>query len=351
VHIFLDESGNFSGVGAGNPALSVQGALVLGSHRLPKLFARYAKLRHQLPKRNGEVKGSLLNETQVAAVIDLLRRNEALFFASVIDMGDHSEAEIHAHRAQAVQVLGANLTDGHTPELRAGVAQLQQRLAGFSIPLYAQARVTIAMLHDAMQAMILYHCQRNPKELAAFHWIVDGKDKTRVSDWENWWSETLVIWLQAMSLSKPGNLLPGGDYRYLQRFFFQELPAYLKDKAPKVVPGPAAGLDLQMMYRESFRFSSDPEPGLELVDIVTNALRRALIGNLGEEGWRPLRGLMLHRSDVYVSHLSLKATEGVLTQPYKKVLNQFRTGGRIMAAPNTPWGNEFELDRSTLTER
>ena len=197
-----------------------------------------------------------------------------------------------------------------------------------------------ALLHKMMEEMILYHCQRNPKEQAEFHWVVDAKDKGLVTDWEDWWSKTLVIWLQAASIDKPAQMLPGGDYRHFKRFFLTELPAYLQPVAPKVRTGVAAGLDLQMMYRESFRFSSEPELGLELVDIVTNALRRAMIGNLGVEGWLPLRGLMIHRSDIYASLLSLKATEGVATKPYRKVLNRFREGGRIMAAPNTPWPDD-----------
>ena len=143
MHIFLDESGNFSGIGSGDASLSVQGALIVPSHKLPKLFARYAKIRHTLPKQKGEVKGSKLSEAQVATVVDLLRRNGAIFSASIIDMGDHSEEEIKAHREKMVTALAANLTDGHTPELRAGVAELQKRLSGFSMPLYTPSAVDV----------------------------------------------------------------------------------------------------------------------------------------------------------------------------------------------------------------
>lgn len=284
----------------------------------------------RLPKRSGEVKGSLLNEEQIAAVVELLRKNNAIFCASMIDMADHLAEDIAKHRAEGVKSLGANLTDGHTPELRAGVADLQRRMSKFSDPLYAQMMVTIDLLHHALQDMIVYHCQRNPKELAAFHWVVDGKEPLLVTDWEDWWSKTLMVWLQAISLKRPGAMLKGGDYRHFQRFILRELPGYLRNVAPETDNQLGAGIDLQLMFRESFRFSTEAEPGLELVDIVTNALRRALIGNLDEKGWLPIRGIMIHRSDIYVRPVSLCFDDRKLTRSYSRTLNHFRTGGRTM---------------------
>lgn len=338
LHIFIDESGTFTGVGADVPAVSTLGALILASHRLPKLFRKYERLRHRLPKRNGEVKGSLLNEAQVAAVVELLRKNGAIFCASMIDLAAHTPDDISMHREGRRVSLAANLTDGHTQELRNGVAVLQERLAGFSDQLYIQSTVMIDLLYRVMQDMIVYHCQRFPKELAEFHWIVDGKEPSAVTDWEDWWSKTLIIWLQAMSLERPGAMLPGGDYRHFQRFILADLPAYLQGLAPSVDQTYGAGVDLQLMYGENFRFSSEPEPGLELVDIVTNALRRGLVGNLGEEGWLPLRGLMVHRSDVYVNPVGLySGPERRLADTLLPTMNKFRTGGRTMATSNLQW--------------
>jgi hypothetical protein len=337
VHIFIDESGTFTGTGADAPAVSTLGALIMPTHRLPHLFKKYARLRANLPTRKGEVKGSLLDEKQVAAVIELLRINGAIFCASMIDLGSHTAEDIAQHRAERSASLAANLTDGHTQELRDGVAALQARMAGFSDQLYVQGAVTIDLLYRVMQDMIVYHCQRFPKELGAFHWVIDAKNPGAVTNWEDWWSKTLVIWLQAMSLERPGAMLPGGDYRHFRRFIFDDLPEYLRDVAPPGDRSQGAGVDLQMMYRESFRFSSEPEPGLELVDIVTNALRRALIGNLGEAGWLPLRGLMIHRSDVYVSPVGLLPPGHKVAPPLLPAMNRFRQGGRIMATPNLAW--------------
>jgi hypothetical protein len=104
VHIFIDESGTFTGVGADAPAVSTLGALIMPSHRLPKLFKKYSRLRANLPTRQGEVKGRLLDERQVAAVIEILRINGALFCASMIDLADHTAEDIAQHRARAARV-------------------------------------------------------------------------------------------------------------------------------------------------------------------------------------------------------------------------------------------------------
>lgn len=68
---------------------------------------------------------------------------------------------------------------------------------------------------------------------------------------------------------------------------------------------------------------------------MTNTLRRGLVGNLGEARWLPLRGHMIHRSDVYVSPVGLiRDDDRKLARPLLATMNRFRTGGRIMATRN-----------------
>lgn len=334
MHIFIDESGSFSGVGHEGSAVSAVGALILDDAFMPKLFRRYERLRINLPKNKaGEVKGSKLDEKQVAAVVDLLRRNGAVFRPAFIDMADHVTDDIAKHRAKRIESLSANLSKDHQPELRAGIAKLQKRMAAFPDPLYVQMVLTIDLLLHVMEEMVNYHAQRNPKALEIFHWVIDAKHPNQVTDWEDWWSTTVVIWLQAISLARPGEFFPEGDYRYFERFRFRELPAYVAEEVRRLGVKSTQGIDLNLMFKESFRFSSAIEPGLELVDIVTNALRRAMVGNLKEAGWLPLRSLMIHRPDLYVWPCSLLTEERNLDRPYKSILNHFRQGGRNMLAP------------------
>jgi hypothetical protein len=47
-------------------------------------------------------------------------------------------------------------------------------------------------------------------------------------------------------------------------------------------------------------FSPATSYGLEIVDVLTNAVRRALKGRLGQEGWGGISRLMIHRHPPYI---------------------------------------------------
>jgi hypothetical protein len=46
--------------------------------------------------------------------------------------------------------------------------------------------------------------------------------------------------------------------------------------------------------KESFTFAVEATPGLEFVDMITNATRRAFRGNLQKQGWSRIPQLMVH---------------------------------------------------------
>jgi CRISPR/Cas system-associated protein endoribonuclease Cas2 len=58
---------------------------------LSRIVKKYEKLRKDLPKENGEVKGRLLTEKQVERIVTLLARNEAVFEVTALDLGLHKE--------------------------------------------------------------------------------------------------------------------------------------------------------------------------------------------------------------------------------------------------------------------
>src|SRR5262249_49855651 len=93
-------------------------------------------------------------------------------------------------------------------------------------------------------------------------------------------------------------------------------------------------IDTAKLMTESFRFSSAAEPGLEMIDILVNATRRALMGNLGVRGWKEIPALMIHSPQQYIGLVSLsKAPERATDLPYRSVLGHFKGGGKNMLAP------------------
>src|SRR4030088_3389969 len=111
MHIFIDESGSFGGIGQ-FPSVSLFGALIVPDARLASLEKQYRRLRPNLPKdEKGEVKGRLLNELQVDSAVSLLLADSALFEAAAIDLGTHTEDGLNAFQAQKAEKMTANLTD------------------------------------------------------------------------------------------------------------------------------------------------------------------------------------------------------------------------------------------------
>ncbi|MEE4188741.1 MAG: hypothetical protein V2I76_09890 [Roseobacter sp.] len=89
--------------------------------------------------------------------------------------------------------------------------------------------------------------------------------------------------------------------------------------------------DLCPVLSSDFRFSSAAEPGLEAADIIANATRRALGGNLKEFGWTEIPNLMIQRSGHCIRLMTVAADEIVHPKlPYASVIDGYRRGGRSM---------------------
>jgi hypothetical protein len=153
MHIYVDESGSFvpSGTKAG---ISLVGALVIPDGRKAKIFSKYAALRSRLPKHVGEVKGRLLNEDQVAEVVELLRRNEALLEIVAIDLNTHEPAEIEASKRELAESMTRGLTDAHHPSVLAGAASLAKRINELTHPLFVQSTVMFELIRHVAEVGI-----------------------------------------------------------------------------------------------------------------------------------------------------------------------------------------------------
>jgi hypothetical protein len=185
LHIFVDESGSFTGYH--ERSLSAVGALAIPSGRLGFIQKKYAKIRNRLPTEKGEVKGRLLNEQQVAEVVTMLSRNNVLFEITVADLGFHDEAEVGRYKQQHLDGMLARVDRFADPD-RQLVGETCRQISRTSIPLYLQAITTFELLHTLINHVPLYFVQREPHELATFEWIIDGKEPTKVTNWEMWWS-------------------------------------------------------------------------------------------------------------------------------------------------------------------
>jgi hypothetical protein len=163
----------------------------------------------------------------------------------------------------------------------------------------------------------LYFVQRRPEDLGKFSWIIDGKELAKVTSWEKWWAAYAIGALANKSTYHPGGRLEGANYSHYDRFRM-------------VGHDGEEGTDLALLMAD-LRFSSSIEFGLEWIDILTNAIRRALIGNLGIKGWGGIVQTMIHRRKHYIEIVRLDGVSKPLENPpYADVVNYFRGGGKPM---------------------
>jgi hypothetical protein len=330
VHIFIDETGTFTGIG--KPlSISMIGALIVPDARKSSLEREYGKIRRTLLVENGEVKGKRLFESDIAKLMPILRHHDVIFEVAAIDLGLHTEEGIRRNQAGRAEGMTAGLTEKHHQSLIDAVWKARRELEGYSLQLNIQSAVIFELIDRVIEHGTMYYCQRRPEELANFHWVIDAKgDNSIPTPWENWWATFIKPALQSKMARDPMGSLKIGDYSHMKRFEFDEISDFMKDMLKPKPDGPKP-MNLGLLLSESLRFSTEPEPGLELVDILTNATRRALRGHLQLEGWHDIPTIMIARNPNTIQMLSLdsKIPES-MRLPYGKVVMEFHDRAKPM---------------------
>jgi len=121
----------------------------------------------------------------VNRVVRILATREAIFEATAIDLGLHTEAGVLAYKQRLAQDTRAALANFPEP-LRSKVATAVGSLDNMAPQLFIQALTTFELIHRVISHSILFFAQRRPYELSSFSWVVDGKDPAKVTHWENW---------------------------------------------------------------------------------------------------------------------------------------------------------------------
>ncbi len=330
MHIFIDESGTFVIPKTDPPAFSAVGALTIPDGERIKLEEKYNRLREDLPKQDGEVKGRDLQEHQIAQIVALLVKHQVLFEASVVELSHSDGPLIAAHQEKQARGITKNITPGCNDSLRASLLELRRQVENMPPQLYVQSTLNQDVIAEVIGQHTLYYAQRRPRELSAFHWVIDAKGPSGVTPWETWWSTTMPHLLESRSLRNPNVSLKEADYSHFERY-----KATPGNRPRPLIPRGATpyAVNVKLLLTEDFRFSSLPEPGLELVDILVNATRRVLRGTLSRSAWRDLPRLMIHRPHQYIHVLTFDQRILGRRRNYFLVLEQFQSRGKPILAP------------------
>jgi hypothetical protein len=301
VDIFIDESGAFLPAPPARPRFCAVTAVTLRSRLVPQFEERLRTLRAAWGVDSAEVKGSALNERQMAEALRTFDAYDMTAFAAVLDTGMHPPELIHAYRRETEQTMLRGLTPEHNENARIFVADLVARLKALSDQLALQIYTTMVPIERLIREMPTYYALRSPSEVGTFRWTLDAKGDKGVTESETFWRRLVCPHLQTTFITEPAMSVKGLDYSAYDESFcstYTELPEYLRVRLPpgrELLKGRVT--DLRKMMLESLRFEpSHSSAGLQAADIVGSALTRALNGTLQVEGWRDLGRLFIRRS-------------------------------------------------------
>jgi hypothetical protein len=275
-------------------------ALVVPEPFAATLFRKFREVIRPWKHQAKEVKGSKLDEQQMATVFKLLRRFDVLAFAVCVDMGLHTEAGIESHKNGQADVFQKKVTEVKYPKMKHSLEDLAARIRALPNQLYVQSVVLSDLVSEVFKASTLYYAQRIPATLGSFKWRVDAKDR-RTTEYEKLWVKIVLPIFQTESLQKPLLRLKGADYSAFGKFLktAPEPPAHLKDH----IPGERASrsmpfeyADVREILTDDLKFhASERYTGLQLVDIVASAIRRACNQTLQRPGWEGVCRLIVQR--------------------------------------------------------
>lgn len=146
---------------------------------------------------------------------------------------------------------------------------------------------------SAVELTTLYFAQRRPRELGQFTWTIDAKDPKCITTQEAWWRETVGAMLENGSVKKPWRLCddPSFDYRFLERNHLMTTDIVHPHGPSKT----GVGFNLKKIVTDDMSFVvSHSDTLLQAVDVLTNFLRRLLIGRIaGDDVARVLGRLQI----------------------------------------------------------
>lgn len=314
MHIFVDESGNFTVQVNAQPYMCCVAALAVSESGLVRLQALHSRLLRAFRPAGGELKGRALTAPQLNRVLRELARIDVVPIIVAMDMGLQDEASISAHkRGQA-----ANLRQGvegpeHLDSMRHSVDEVATQIEHQSNQLYVQAFVQTEAIARTYRVATMHFAQTDPSTLGSFVWRVDAKDR-ETQECERLWAVLVKPFLQDMFLRRPFAQVHGAgfDYSAMERFDNpdQDVPPDHLRAAVRRIEGPFQSNDLNGILADLAFEDSRSSAGVQFADIVASVFCRACNGRLEPSGWRRLGGLMIrHFEDGQaVSYVSMRRT-------------------------------------------
>ncbi len=295
MHIFIDESGIFSNPENKTNVPSCLAALVIPSTRKKNVFKEFERIKLSWGSKGEEIKGSQLDEIQVAQVVKMLKKYDVILEITTIDMEHHTEQEITQFKKLQAAKITENITSEHRPNVVKQANEIKTAFEAMANPLFIQALIMLFLIPRTLYHGILYYARRIPEELQWFYWVVDAKQQN-ITEFEKAWSTVVYPIMSTQSLNEPIAFVDGGDYSYFDKFHKDDQQQKEFAKEFGLDPDEIQNINLWKILGEHLKFQdSKTNIGLQIVDILVTSTRRALRGTLSQSGWEDIGSLMIRQ--------------------------------------------------------
>ncbi len=338
--IYIDESGAYS-IDKKQQAHSVScvAALVIPFTKENDVFRFFEQwkthpsLKNKLDK-NGEVKGSKLNEADFKSFLLGLANFDLMLEVDIIDLGLTSDIEVEKHQS-AMASSHANSVTGRKTN-----AQFSRDIiASLSLPNYVQMLSTSTLIHKTLETAVNYYAQRFPQELGDFQWIFDAKDNAKVNDYENTLTKIVLPLVQTYCIDRPFSSVEGFNYSYFEKYYIEE--KYVLEEYKKRRNENSSFVSVSDVMQNMHFVPSHTNLGLQMVDILANCVRRAISDRLQFDGWKYLSSLIIRRSKNAISLTRFSGLmEAKARTPLANFVNYFQSSGKQMMVPDSLVGSD-----------
>jgi Protein of unknown function (DUF3800) len=291
VRIYVDEAGPFVPPNPPHSSFSLVLALIVPTSIEKDLFYEFLRLRDTWPNQNVEIKGSSLDESQAAQVINLVLKYDTLVQFIALDANAHPDPVVEDFKNRQADGVTANITREHHPGPIPHLHQLGEAVRAMPNQLFLQAFATWELTIKTIREATLYFVQRQPEEMGDIGWVIDRKDRT-ITEMEDTWSTLILPISESIFAKKPLTRIINEDYSHFDtRYGVTKATADAETlrhyewlcSVHGTPPGTKdrIGTNTKLLLTEQRTFQDSRDSlGLQLSDMLAAILRRALNGRL-----------------------------------------------------------------------
>jgi hypothetical protein len=303
MRIYIDEAGSFVIAQTPSSSYSLVLALIIPSTNEAQLFFEFMRLRDSWPEQQIEVKGRTLNETQAAQIIELVASFDVVAEFVALDLASHTREMIEDFKNRQADAFTVHITPEHQPEGVHEMQALASKMRSMPNQLFVQAFLTIKLVLTTIQVATLYYAQRLPDELGDISWLVDRKGHN-ITEMETIWTTSVLPFGESFFAKRPLITLREADYSHFHRRYSTKVKGEIRNHLEWMDGIYGVGhlsdedsvVDAKRLLTEQRQFVDSRESlGIQLADMLSSILRRALNGRLQPYGWKDFGKLLVKK--------------------------------------------------------